>query len=411
MLTPDLTRLQQDFNELKTYGTVGPNAVTRIAFTDSDNQAHQFVEKQMVSAGLDTRYDSFGNLFGRRPGKNPGASSVVTGSHLDGPPNGGLYDGTVGVLCALEALRMIGDAGIETIRPLEVAAIRCEHLDRFGLSCLGSRAISGKLTVEHLNGLKDDGGATLGEVLDSVGFEPDRVPDASREGDIRYFLELHVEQGRVLEDAGQSIGIVTSISGPTRYEIVLEGIADHSGGTPMNLRRDALCGASEIVLELERLAHVTDGCVATIGRIEALPGAVHTIPGVVRLWVDIRGTEAQSKRELVRNFEEFCRQSSSHRGLALDISVTVDEDPVPTSSEIILTLTRVLNRLNIPFLEMPSGGGHDSQHLASITEAGMFFVPSAGGISHTPQEFTSVDDMLLGCRALAESLLDLAEPA
>jgi hydantoinase/carbamoylase family amidase len=400
--------------ELAQFGRVGPTAVTRLAFTAEDEAAHEYVAQRMRELGLQTRFDAFGNVFGRRAGEEEDAPVVLTGSHLDGPPDGGMFDGTIGVLCALEAIRILNERGVQTLNPIEVIAIRCEHVDRFGLSCLGSRALSGKLEEADLDHLKDglapDQGSarSLRQVLIDAGYLGEPLETVRLGGGIKAFVELHIEQGRVLEDMKERLGLVTVIAGPTRGYLRLYGAADHSGGTPMRLRRDALCGAAEAVLELERLASATDSCVGTVGIVDARPGALHTIPGDVSLGVDIRGVEAEAKRALVAEFVDRVNQISAERNLELELSFTVDEAPVPCSEHVRAVMAQALRDEALRAVEMPSGGGHDAQHLASCTEIGMLFVPSIAGISHTPDEQTSWSDLAHGAMALACCLQRLA---
>ncbi len=409
----DRRRLADQLERLSTFGKFGETGVGRLAYTREDREATEVVRALMDEAGLVTSYDPVGNLFGRRPGQlaEP-APAVVSGSHLDGPPWGGRYDGTVGVLCALEAVRLLEAGGIRTRYPVVAAVIGCEHLDRFGVSCLGSRALSGKLTPEDLRRLRDAQGLSLWDVLAGEGYAPERLAEAvvgPRE--VRAFVELHVEQGRVLEDRGKRIGIVTAIPGPTRMRVRLRGRADHSGGTPMDLRRDALTGAAELVLQVEALARRerVHGTVGTVGVLTVHPGAVHTIPGEVEFAVDIRGIDLASKRRVVEAFRQALDRVAADRGLGLEVRPSVDEAPVPCSAWVVDRIADVCARLGIDALRMPSGGGHDAQHLAAVTESGMIFVPSGGGIAHTPEEYTALEDIALGAEILADVLCSLAE--
>lgn len=404
----DPNRLQRDIDALAAFGKCGASAVTRLAFTDDDNKAHQYVEQLMRDCGLQTRYDAFGNLFGRRTGADNDAKAVVTGSHVDGPPNGGIYDGVIGVLAAIEACRLLSLAGVETHRPIEVCAVRAEHLDRFGVSCLGSRALGGKLGQGDLDRLKDADGLSLRQALRECGFEPERLQTASLAGRTHAWIELHVEQGRVLEDAGKNIGVVTAIAGPTRYKVTVKGMADHSGATPMTIRRDALMGAAEMLLDLERLSREAEDCVGTVGIIHASPGAVHTIPGVAEFYVDIRGVRKQAKQELVNQFRQAMEMRAGARGLGLSVETFVDEPPVPCTDWVIDTLANVCRDVGASFMAMPSGAGHDTQHVAAVADVGMYFIPSARGIAHTPEEFTEIEDVAYGTEVLAEALVRLA---
>lgn len=405
----DHKRLQRDIDALASFGRVGPGAITRLAFTPEDNAAHAHIEGLMREAGLAVRYDAFGNLFGERPGTNPAAKPVVTGSHVDGPPNGGIYDGVIGVLAGLEACRLLNEARIATCRPLQVVAVRSEHLDRFGISLLGSRALSGKLKPEDLDRLRDSSGASLRKVLAENGYRPDDLASVSLKDRVHAWVELHVEQGRVLEDVGKQIGVVTAIAGPTRYKVRITGMADHSGATPMAIRKDALCGAAEIILDLERLAKETADCVGTIGVIRALPGAVHTIPGEVEFFVDIRGVRRDDKAALVKAFTDIMQRRCDARGLSLAYETFVNENPVPCAPWLVDALENLCRDLDARYLVMPSGGGHDTQHVAAVIDAAMLFIPSARGIAHTPEEYTAIEDVAAGAEVLAEALLRLAD--
>ncbi len=407
-LTADQRRLQTDIDALAQFGKSGPTAITRLAFSKVDNDAHRHVERLMREAGLETRHDAFGNLIGRRGGSEPDTKPVMTGSHVDGPPDGGIYDGVIGVLSGIEACRMLSAAGISTRRPIEVVAVRCEHLDRFGVSCLGSRALGGKLGQGDLDRLKDEDGNTLGYVLEECGYRPDQLSTASLENRVHAWVELHVEQGRVLEDRNKTIGIVTAIAGPTRYTVRVDGLADHSGATPMSIRRDALMGAAEMILDLERLSRATEDCVGTVGVIRAFPGAVHTIPGAVEFCVDIRGVREADKRRLVEDFRAAIEERARGRELTLSVETLVDEAPVPCTDWVIEELTRICEDFEANFMIMPSGAGHDTQHIADVADVGMVFIPSGRGIAHTPDEYTSIEDVAYGTEVLAEALVRLA---
>lgn len=398
-------RLREATVALAEFGRVGATAVTRLAFTSEDEAAHDFIAERMRSVGLKTRTDAFGNVFGRRTGAEASAPAILTGSHLDGPPDGGMFDGTVGVLCALEAVRALNERGVMLRHPLEVVAIRCEHLDRFGMSCLGSRAMSGKLDESDLDQLVDKHtGESLREALLAAGHLGEGLASVRVNDRLAAFVELHIEQGRVLEEAKQHLGVVTAIAGPTRFLVRLEGVADHSGGTPMKLRRDALCGAAETALALERLASSTSSSVGTIGVFEVRPGAMHTVPGLAEFAVDIRGVDADEKVALVAHFKSEMEAISAKRGLHLGFTCTVDEAPVPCSQTVRRAIGGALVGEGLPYIEMPSGGGHDTQHLARCTEAGMIFVPSVAGISHAPPERTEWEDLALGAKALTATL-------
>jgi hydantoinase/carbamoylase family amidase len=360
----------------------------------------------MREAGLEVLVDPFGNIFGRRQGYRE-APSVMTGSHIDGPPRGGIYDGTIGVLGGIECMRLFNELGLETEYPIEIAVLACEHLDRFGMGCLGSRAVAGRLKNSYLTELTDQNGVTLREALESAGLKPDKLGAAQRsDAEIRAYLELHIEQGPVLEKLGKKIGVVTSISGPTRMEMTIEGETNHSGGTPMGMRHDALAAASEIVLAIEACARAEQeyGTVGTVGVIEVEPGSMVAIPGRAQMLIDIRGVDWQSKRRVLDCIEKDKVEIARRRDVAIDVVTSVDEKPVNCSREVVDIADSVCREKGIECWHMASGGGHDAQHIADITKSGMIFVPSVKGISHAPAEYTQIEDICIGISVLAGSI-------
>ena len=405
-------RVMGEIRELAKYGSVGQDAVTRLAFTDEDVAAREYVMLRMKNAGLDVSIDTFGNIFGKREGRRT-SPSVMVGSHIDGPPMGGMYDGNIGVLGGIECARMFNELDLETEYPIEVVVLAAEHLDRFGLGCLGSRALAGKLKQSDLVSLTDQDNVTLWDALENCGLDPAGLATAERsKDDILAYLELHIEQGPVLEKQGQKIGVVTAISGPTRIEAKVVGETNHSGGTPMRMRRDALAAAAEIVLSVETCAQQEQdyGTVGTVGVVWVEPGSMVAIPGRANLLIDIRGVDWESKRRTVRCFEEHVSRIRQSRHVEIETITSVDEKPVPCSPQIVQTVDSVAKGMSVESYRMPSGGGHDAQHIAAITDAGMIFVPSTGGISHAPEEHTDIDDICTGISVLAGSVWSLANP-
>ena len=409
-LTADRERVRSDLRELAAFGAVEGGAVTRLAFTPEDVDARAYVVRRMEDAGLDVRVDAFGNVFGRRAGRTGGAA-VATGSHVDGPPLGGILDGNLGVIGGLECVRMLDEAGVETDHPIDVAIIAAEHLDRFGLGCLGSRALSGKLRPDDLRGFADRDGITIWAALEEIGLAPDRL-ESVRIGrdDMRAFLELHIEQGPVLDKLGQRLGVVSAISGPTRMLVSVRGESNHSGGTPMTMRRDAFAAAAEVVLAVEAAAAAESehGTVGTVGTADIVPGSMVAVPGAVTLGVDIRGVDMESKRRVLARLRTALDEIADRRSVEIEQTVSVDEPPVPCSGEVIEAAHQAAAELGVDARLMPSGGGHDAQHIGAVTEAGMIFVPSIRGISHAPEEDTDIEDICLGIEVLAGALVRLA---
>jgi N-carbamoyl-L-amino-acid hydrolase len=411
-LGPDSARVARDLDALAAIGKLGEGAVRRLAFTPEDMKARDYVINQMKQTGLEVRLDAFGNIFGRRAGLDAERACVIFGSHIDTTAVAGRFDGTVGVVGALEVMRLLNDNEISTRRPLEVVVFAAEESTRFGVSLLGSRATAGRLTAEHLHRLEDNDSMSLWHALKRVGLHPEALSTCVlQRGYARAYLELHIEQGPVLESLGRPIGVVTAIAAPTRGIVTVRGQAAHSGATPMRLRRDALTAAAEAVLGLERIAReeAAQGTVATVGILEVRPGALNTIPGEAQFTADIRSADAASKRRAVGAFRGLLDRLARERGVAVDFVATADNEPVLMAPAIVETVDRACRDLGIVPHYMPSGGGHDAQEVALYADAGMIFVPSVGGLSHTPEEYTPLDSICLGMQVLTESVRRLAE--
>jgi N-carbamoyl-L-amino-acid hydrolase len=360
----------------------------------------------MSGAGLVTEIDAAGNLIGRRPGAAPGRTPLVIGSHTDTVTGGGRFDGIVGVLCAIEIAHSLQHDHIPLEHPLEVVDYLAEEPTDFGISTVGSRGLSGNLFPEHLsrtNAL----GQTLAEAIESVGGAPDRIPRIARpRGSIAAALELHIEQGPRLETAGVPLGIVTAITGITRYLVEVNGRPDHAGGTPMGSRRDALAGAAEIILAIERLWQPGEG-VATVGQLTVTPNATNVVPGHVTLLTDIRSVDQMRLATLRDQFPDMLGQIASPRALKIETYLLSHEDPVQIPVELQNLLAETLDGLGFAYLRLPSYAGHDTNQLAQIAPVAMLFVPSRGGRSHCPEEWTEPEDLATGAQALLATLRTL----
>ena len=407
----DIARIRRDIEAIAAFGALPGGGVTRLAFSPEDLAARRYLAAAMESAALAVKADAFGNMRGRREGKED-LPPVLVGSHLDTVPSGGNYDGVVGVVGALEVMRALQDEGVVTRRPIEMINFSCEESSRFGVGTLGSKAMVGKLLPPDLDRLVDKNGVSLREALAAAGYDPDGLGTVrAAPGSIHAFLELHIEQGPVLEAEGQTIGIVSSIAAPTRFKVRIKGRADHSGTTPMRLRRDALAGASELVLGLERIAACEAGetTVGTVGYAIVKPGAMNVVPGEVELGVDIRDIDRTGKDAAVSRFKALLNAVAARRNLVIDAQLLGDEEPVPLSPRIIACLTELAGASKMAFRVMPSGAGHDAMYMAGITDAGMIFVPSAGGISHNIAEATRLEDIAQGAELLLKAVRRLAE--
>jgi hydantoinase/carbamoylase family amidase len=407
-----LDRLLADLDAFAAIGGDGQGGVTRLAFTEADQSARRLLQEKLSAAGLAVRTDAIGNVFGRRGGLDNALPPVLLGSHLDSVPSGGRFDGPLGVLSALEVVRMLDDGRTETRRPIEIASFAAEESSRFGSATLGSKAVVGKLRPEMLETLRDADGRTLAEVLRECGLSPDRLDEVRRRpGEYHAYLELHLEQGAVLEHAGIPVGLVTGIAAPTRYRVTYTGRADHSGATPMGLRRDALVAGAELVLAVRRivLAHGSPTSVGTVGVLQVRPGAMNVIPGQASLGIDLRDIDAAAKRRIAGKVQAAARRIAKKWKLEVSVETLADESPVPLPERVRQIGAAACRARAIPFLELPSGAGHDAMYLAEIAETGMIFVRCREGISHNPAEFVEPSDIAAGAAVLAETALRLAE--
>jgi ureidoglycolate amidohydrolase len=382
--------------------------ITREVFTPTYAAGLEFVAGRMREAGLETRLDAFGNLFGRWTGSDPDAPAVLTGSHVDTTLNAGRYDGVVGVLGAITAIRSLREQGVEPERSLEVVAFAGEE-PRFGTGCIGSRAVMGDLERADLDRLSDRDGTSLATALTRAGLDPDRIADA-RLHDVHAFVELHIEQGAVLETHGDPIGVVEAIAAPHDFRLTLRGAATHAGATPMRLRRDALAGAADAMVALERLAlgSPSGTTVATVGVIRARPGAINVVPGEVELDVDVRDSNLAAREQTIDAFLAAARGIAARRNLDLDVTPIVEDTPAPCAPLVIDAAVAACEELGLRYRRMTSGAYHDAMVLAAEVPIGMIFVPSAGGISHHPDEHTDAQDIDRGVDVLAGTLKRLA---
>ncbi|RHW34660.1 Zn-dependent hydrolase [Lysinibacillus yapensis] len=400
-------RYQLLFDKISQYNS-GEKGITRVAYTNEEQACTQAFMRMCKAEGLDIRMDQCGNVIARREGRIKGLPPVLMGSHLDTVYQGGKYDGTVGVTAALEVVKRLNEKGIETDHPIEVISFACEESSRFGVSTLGSKAMAGSFDKEKVRYLKDRNGVTLEEALSLCAFEIDSVHQASREDEnIKAFFELHIEQGPVLENENKKIGIVTGIAAPVRFSIKIAGTPSHSGTTPMNMRKDALLGASEIALELEKVALSEQSCgtVATVGVLDIQAGAMNVVPGEVEIKVDIRGTSVDSRQRVLDHLKRTIELVERTRNLEIISQEIISEEPVLLSAEIIETMETICKEQDIPYKMMPSGAGHDAMNMVKLCPTGLIFVPSVDGLSHHPEEHTDLDDLLIGIDVLEQIVI------
>lgn len=402
-------RLAKDFEVMARLTDVG-DGINRLAFTDADWAGRQYIVDRMIDAGLTVEADGFGNVIGYKAGKNPDLPVVMVGSHTDSVPNGGNYDGVVGVLSAIEAVRSMTEDNVEHDHTIAVVDFMCEESSRFGAATLGSKAMRGELTLDDLHRLVDKKGISIYEALQSRNLNPDGIETMEYTRPVKAFIEIHIEQGKVLEHEQKKIGIVTGIAAPERFYVTIRGNADHSGATPMKLRHDALCGASKIILGIEEIASMQEEppVVGTVGVVEVIPGAMNVIPGAVKLGVDIRSISKVARDSVVTLIKEFIDVICEKRGLSYTIDPIAQDHPVAMHPAMIREIEGAVKAVDVEYMTMPSGAGHDAMHWADVVPTGMIFIPCREGISHNPAEFADMADIITGAKVLDTVLRKLS---
>jgi N-carbamoyl-L-amino-acid hydrolase len=385
---------------------------TRRAFTPDYERGRDWLWAEMQGAGLSVVLDEGGNLIGSRAGRELGAS-LMLGSHTDTVVGGGRFDGILGVLAALEVADSLRDAGLTLRHRLEIVDFLSEEPSDYGASCVGSRALAGTLTPAHLEG-QNAAGETLAQAMQRAGAAPERLTGPLREvGSIAAYLELHIEQGPVLESAGISIGIVQGIVGIERFELTFGGRADHAGTTPMGMRQDALLAAARAVdllhsrAEAANLQHPDAPLVATVGQLRVWPGNSNVVPDRVQLVFEARTLNAQTLSDFTGEFVQAAAEGARALGVTLEARLVSRAAPLTCDGRVQAALARACQHCDLPFLTLLSGAGHDAMQIGQLAPAGMLFVPSAGGRSHTPDEFTPAADLIAGARVLLHAALDL----
>jgi len=387
------------------------NGLYRMEGTRESKQSKEYLISKMKEAGLQVRIDQVGNIFARREGKKSTRGAVMSGSHLDSVLNGGMFDGPLGVISALEAVRILADQGFENERPIEVVAFMGEEGSAFRKVLLGSFALIGKISTEEALAIKNDGGMTLKDALDNLSLCGDFTLDLEH---VEYFIETHVEQGPVLDKEKISIGIVENITGLTWVNATLTGQENHAGTTPMNARKDALVAAAEIVQVVNRLAKETvvalgGSTVATVGKMIVCPGAPNIVPGAVEMGIDIRDGNLSVMQNLQKEIIAAIRDLKSRHGVDSRIEVPFEHPPRPCSKEAIQAVAKAASSLRIPTKRMNSGAAHDAQNMAEKVKTVMIFVPSVNGISHSPLEWTHWEDVEKGIKVLTETIRILSQ--
>ncbi len=407
----DIDRIEAELETLASWSEAEPPAVTRVVYTEQDHAARTFVKRLCAEAGLAVREDAIGNTFARWEGSRPDLPAVATGSHIDAIPGAGRYDGTVGVIGAIEAIRVLKRAGFRPDRSLELILFTSEEPTRFGVGCLGSRTMAGALDADALRALRDGDGRALEELRREAGFtgplEGVRLP----EGHYAAFVELHIEQGPLLERAGVPIGVVTAIAAPATLRVSLHGTGGHAGTVLMPDRRDALCGAAEVILAVELAARGSGSpdTVATTGVCRVAPGAVNGIPARVTLEIDVRDIDQAPRDRVVGEISAAAARIAAARGLRAEVETLNLDRPASAGAVVVAAIEASCRALGFPFLTMVSRAYHDSLFMARLAPTSMIFIPCRGGVSHRPEEYAAPEAIAQGVAVLAAALARLAE--
>ncbi|MDQ0412316.1 M20 family metallo-hydrolase [Mesobacillus stamsii] len=404
-------RYEKILNKINQYNS-GVKGITRIAYSNEEQACTHALMRMCKDAKMTVKLDQAGNLIARRDGKSNELPPVIIGSHIDSVYQGGKYDGVVGVTAALEIIHRLNDRGIVTEHPIELISFACEESSRFGVSTVGSKAMAGRIEKEKYRLLTDRDGVTMERAFALCALDFNNIEQASRRGGtFKAFYEIHIEQGPVLEIEKKKIGIVTGIAAPARFIVKVFGSASHSGTTPMTMRKDALLGAAEIALELEKVAKLerSFGTVATVGVLDVKPGAMNVVPGEVEMKIDIRSSSIESRQRVLNHLFQTITSVENKRLLEIACDEISLEDPILLSTELGNLIAQICKQKKLPYRFMQSGAGHDAMNMTGFGPVGLIFIPSAGGISHHPQEHTDMEDILVGIDVLEMAILESAK--
>jgi N-carbamoyl-L-amino-acid hydrolase len=409
-LTVDQERLSAEIEELAQISDTPYPSVTRVLFTAADLKARTYLKKLYAAAGLAVREDAIGNTFARWPGADPAAAPVGTGSHTDAIPNAGRFDGVVGVLGGLEAIRALQRAGFQPRRSIELVMFTAEEPTRFGPGCVGSRIMAGVLSPERIAALRDQDGLSLDQVRAAAGYAGSVAGVELPKDYYSAFVELHIEQGYRLERAGLPIGVVTAIAAPATLRVQFTGEGGHAGAVLMPDRRDPVLAAAEVMLAVDRIARGTGNAnsVATCGLVQVLPGAVNSIPREVTLTIDVRDIDRARRDGMLTAIRTAGRAAAEKVGCGWTEEILNADAPATCAPEIIAAIHASCDALGLRYQDMTSRAYHDSLFMALLCPTAMIFVPSQGGFSHRPDEFTQPEEIAHGVRVLAATLARLA---
>ncbi|HTR82198.1 MAG TPA: M20 family metallo-hydrolase [Bacteroidota bacterium] len=409
-LRVDSDKLIQELKTLATFSSTPNPSVTRIVYSEEDRKARAYFKKLCADAGLLVREDAVGNIFARWQGIDPSLPAVGTGSHTDAIPNAGMYDGTVGVLGGLEAIRSLQRSGFKPRRSIEVLMFAAEEPTRFGIGCFGSRLLCGNLDSSAGSVLKDKGGKSLDDLRTAAGFSGGVETVKLPKNYYSAFIELHIEQGPLLDREKIPLGIVTAIAAPASLRLYIEGEGGHAGGVLMPGRRDALAAASEIILAVEKGALSTGSTdtVGTVGICEVLPGAINSIPNNVILGIDVRDIDGKRRDAVLKKIDDSCAEISKRRNVSVKKEILNADDPATCDLQLIEALSRSAKKASLHYKKMVSRAYHDSLFMSRIAPTTMLFIPCKNGYSHRPDEYASPEAISNGVLVLAHALAECA---
>ncbi len=406
-----LERIRTDIEALAAFNATPGEGLTRLSFTEEHRKAAQYITEQMQQAGLAVRTDAVGTIIGRMEGTDPAAPVVMCGSHFDSVKNGGNFDGPAGVITGLETARVLHENGVVPKHPIEFIAMIEEEGARFGAGLFGSRAMTGRLGEQELATFTDPDGITTGQAMRAFGLDPAHYADAVRKkGEIKNFIELHIEQGPILENSGDAVGIVETVVGIKEVEVTVTGRPDHAGTTPMDMRADAfLVAAKTAIAANEAAVAAGEGTVATVGKLEVRPGSFNIVPGKVVFYVDIRSKSTGCIEAVLAAVTAKLNELTEGNGaLSYALRMMVETKPVQADPHVCDLLAESAEKLGLTSRRMLSGAGHDAMIMADITNIGLVFVPSRGGRSHCPEEWTDYDLLQNGIETVCETVQRLA---
>lgn len=399
-------RLADRLGRLSALGITEEGGSRRLGFSIEERDAKNLVKQWMEEAELQVHEDEAGNVFGRLNGKENDRPAVLSGSHVDTVPNGGHFDGALGVLTALEVAEAWKEEGYQPAFPYEVVIYSDEEGSRFNSGFAGSKSMVGDIDLNTLASLEDNEGLPFEEVLEAVGLDMKKLPDAKRDFEsIDAFIEVHIEQGKRLEKADQPVGVVSGIAGPCWLKLTFTGAAGHAGNTPMDDRNDALIAASEFIYHVRSFPEqVSDSAVATVGKLEVRPNGVNVIPGEVELYVDIRDIKEETRNELVDMVTNWAEEAAAKNAVTVDKQVTSRVTPVPVDENIKEKLAVATEKNGLEPVFLPSGAAHDAMILGRYLPVAMLFVQSKDGVSHNPKEWSSLNDCVTAVHVLKDAL-------